>query len=191
MDDARDRFGLPRRWTFYDGDFDERMAATEAFVKDAVEAVLRQVDRETAERMFREELDRQTAKPRQGRRPDQEVNDDLLAQVERKVAQGESLTAAIKAVSAEVRAQGEKALSIERRIWRQIEKQDEATKLAEEAAKRAEEARRAWAALITFRTAAGDISRCADYESALAEYRKKLVPSFFDEIGNESKPADI
>jgi hypothetical protein len=195
MDDAKDKFGLPRRGTFFDEDFDERMAATEAFVKDAVEAVLRQVvDRKTAERMFREELDRQTGKPRQGRPPDRDENDYLLAEVERQKARDMSKTKAVRAVAEMAATPKQKAAgrvgTIERQTWRLIAKHKEAAKLAEEAAKRAEEARRAWAALITLRTAAGDISRCADYESALAEYSKKLMPTFFDEIGIESKPTD-
>jgi hypothetical protein len=188
MDDARHKFGLPRHWTFLDEDFDERMAATEAFIKDAVEAVLCQVvDRKAAERMFREELDRQTATPQQGRPPEQEVNDELLKQVAHWMESGISKTSAVRTVAAEWATPEENPESVETRIWRGLNRHKKAAELGEEAAKRAEEARRAWAALITFRTAAGEISRCADYESALAEYEKKLAPLLIE----EPKPTDV
>jgi hypothetical protein len=171
MDDARDEFGLPRRWTFFDEDFDERIALTEAFVEKAVAAVLRQVDdRKTAERMFRAALVRQTAKPK-GRPPKQKVNDDLREQVTRKVMQGEAKnkTAAIRAVAETIappeQTDDDKVDLAERKIYR-------AFKYAKRAEEAAEKARREWAAMI----APG-----ADFDTALAEYHRRLGSSFLSE----------
>jgi hypothetical protein len=119
--------------------------------------------------MFLEELDRYSPPPlpSPGRPHHKDENDDLLEQVGRlMVVAGTSKTRAIRTVAAENVRPSENVTSLERKIWDLFKKRKEAATLAEEA-KRAQ----------------------AKYEHALAEYRKKLVPTIFDEI--ESEPTEV
>jgi hypothetical protein len=82
--EERDRFGLPMHWSFIEDEqqFSERMAATKAFVSDAVEAVIRQVGRKAARQMFLKAL--RPTPP--GRQPDEKENALLLATYDRQIA---------------------------------------------------------------------------------------------------------
>jgi hypothetical protein len=172
--EERDRFGLPMQGGSFLGEderqFNERMAATEAFVRDAVEAVIRQVDdHKVAERMFLEEFGyRRPRRKSPGRPPDKEKNAAMLAEWKRQKDLGLSTHHATCAAADELEfaQKGKKKVkgeSLERRLRRQREK---LAKLAE-AARSAEAARLA-------------------YE----EYLKKLPSVWFEEIGSELK-ADI
>jgi hypothetical protein len=161
----RDRFGLPIHWTFTDGDFDERVSATEALVRDSIESVIRQVgDHETAKRMFLEEFGyRRPRRKSPGRPPDKEKNAAMLAEWKRQKDLGLTTHHATCAAADELEfaQKGKKKVkgeSLERRLRRQREK---LAKLAE-AARSAEAARLA-------------------YE----EYLKKLSPLLIDEIRSE------
>lgn len=174
MDEAKDEFGLPRRVSlFFESDEEllARMTLTEAVIDRFVESVLRQVngDREIAKRMICKAVVRQTAK-RKGSPPKHKRNNDMREQVASRRAQGEMKTGAIHAVAEMVAppdADGTGYDSAKRQLWR-LNRKDQ------EDAGRVQEARRAWAFLIT-----GD--RRVDFDTALAEYHRRLGDSFINE----------
>jgi hypothetical protein len=158
--DKRDKFGRRVNWSFLgDDDLLERFAEAKEHFRDAA-AVYVDLFGERATRAFLEELYPRPKSP--GRPPKQEENEDLIAQVESKMACGVAKTAAIRAVAVEGRSpiKKEKISSLERRLWRQkIEKPDEVSRRVEE-----------------------DERALAEYERALAEHMKRLVaPLIFEE----------
>jgi hypothetical protein len=161
--EERNRFGLRIHWCFADDDLVERMAEVRAIVRESV--AVDQFGEKTAKGMFLEELDRYSPPPlpSPGRPPHKDENDDLLEQVGRLMVAGKSKARAIRTVAAENVRPSEKVRSLERKIWDLFKKRKEVATLAEEA-QRAQ----------------------AKYEHALAKYRKKLVPTIFDEIESES-----
>jgi hypothetical protein len=82
--EERDRFGLPMIWSLLDDDqqFNERITKTKVFVADAVEAVIRQVGREEARRMFLKVLKR----PSPGSQPNKRENARRLEMYDRQIA---------------------------------------------------------------------------------------------------------
>jgi hypothetical protein len=85
--DQRDQFGLLINWSFLcetEQEFNERMAATEAFTRLAANAVTRQVGRKGARALFLKAL----RPPPPGRKPDEQANARLLEAYDRQIALG-------------------------------------------------------------------------------------------------------
>jgi hypothetical protein len=155
--EERDRFGLPRHWTFLDDDqqFNERMAATEVFVRDAVEALIHQVlDHKTAKRILLEELDRhRPLRKSPGRPPDKKKNAALVDEFERQRKLGLSIHDATCAAADELELaqKGKKKVkgeAFERRIRRQRKKLAETAQRDETAQRASEEALKKFSPLL-------------------------------------------
>jgi hypothetical protein len=140
------------------------MAATKAFARDAVEAVIRQVDDpKMAEHMFLEEfVQRRPRRKSPGRPPDKKKNAALLAEYKRHEELGLSTHCATIAAADELESKKVKGESLERRLRRQREKLTKAAAKHEAAQRACEEAR-------------------LDYVNHL----KRLTPLLIDEIGSE------
>jgi hypothetical protein len=82
----KDRFGLPLWFSLLVSDETRkaRMAATHAFVQEAVDAVMHQVGRKQARRLFSEALN----EPPKGRQSDKQENEALLAAYDQEVESG-------------------------------------------------------------------------------------------------------
>jgi hypothetical protein len=163
MFDKKDRFGLNIHWCLTDVDALESLEAEETFIKDAVATAIRLFGPEKAKRIVLEEIALQTAEPSQGKQPDQELNEHLLAEFDRQRANGLRKTAAVEAAAAAAKDRHDSFGTVESivsRIWVLVRKR--------------RESQRAW----------------AEYEIALAEDRKKRGPMLIlDEI--ESDPTDL
>jgi hypothetical protein len=99
--EERDRFGLPTRSSFLSEDdrqFSERMAATNILVREAAEAVMRQVGRKEAKRLFAVAL----GAPRKGKQSDAKWNEALLAAYDRAIARGVPTTRVARAAAEEM-----------------------------------------------------------------------------------------
>jgi hypothetical protein len=149
MFDKKNRFGLKIHWCLTDDDALESLEAEETFIKDAVATAIRLFGPEKAKRMVPEEIALQTAAPPQGKQPDQELNEYLLAEFDRERANGLRTTAAVEVAAAAAKDRYHSlgsVASIVSRIWGLLRKR--------------KESQRAW----------------AEYEIALAEDRKKRGP---------------
>jgi hypothetical protein len=164
MFDKKNPFGLKIHWCLTDDDALENLTAEETFVRDAVATAISLFGLDKARRLFLEELAFQTAKPARGKQPDKAVNEALLAEFDRKRASGLIPKAAVHAAAVAMKESNVFARklgsveSTESRIWVLLRGR--------------KDAQRAW----------------AEYESDLAEYRKKLVPLLIEEIESEPKP---
>jgi hypothetical protein len=93
--EERDRFGLPMHWSFLAEDerqFDARVAATNILARDGVEAVMRQVGRKEAKRLFAAAL----RAPRKGKQRDAKWNEALVAAYDQSIAHGVPSTRAAR-----------------------------------------------------------------------------------------------
>lgn len=99
--EERDQFGLLINWSFLCETmqaFNERMAATEAFARDAADAVMRQVGRKGARALFLKAL----RTPPPGRTPKKEANERQLAAYYRQITFGLSPDRAARAAAEEL-----------------------------------------------------------------------------------------
>lgn len=120
-----DRFGLPMHWSFLGDDerqFGERMAATDALVRDAAEAVIRQVGRKRARQLFLKAL----RPPPPGPEPDEEENTALLAAHDRQIALGVPPDRAARFAAEEMKTGEEDVESIASQIRRLVRKRAKA-----------------------------------------------------------------
>jgi hypothetical protein len=99
-DEREDRFGLPLYFMFLEGDEKrrDRIARTKALIKDAAEAVIRQVGRREARRLFLGAL----ATPPKGKQPNAEENALLLAAYDRIVTRGVPIRRAARVAAGEM-----------------------------------------------------------------------------------------
>jgi hypothetical protein len=113
-------------------------------VRDAISDAVDMLGPEMAKQLVLDELERCRPRPRpkrEGKRPDRGVNADLVREYEGFRKQGVGHTAAINAVDETMRTASEKPGTVKQRLWRHFKREREA---AAKAAKRAEDARRAW-----------------------------------------------
>jgi hypothetical protein len=164
MSDKKDRFGLKIHSCLTDDDALESLEAEETFIADAVATAIRLFGPEKAKRLVLEEIAVQTAAPRPGKQPDQELNEYLLGEFDRQIANGLRKTAAVKAAAKAAKDRYHSlgiATSIVSRIWVLLRER--------------KKSQRAW----------------AEYEIALAEDQKKRPMLILDEIESESNHADL
>jgi hypothetical protein len=131
--EERDRFGLPLIWSFIDDDqqFNERIAATKAFVAEAVEAVIRQVGRKGARALFLKAL----RTPPPGRTPKKEANERQLAAYYRQIALGLPPDRAARAAAEELATRpNDDAESFAHQIRTLVRKHETAKQRAEQEA---------------------------------------------------------
>ncbi|MBG0801662.1 hypothetical protein IYW40_09210 [Methylocystis sp. H4A] len=136
---SHDRFGLPIRTTILDvsGESAEqraaRIAATEAFAREAALAVLYQVGRKEALRLFTKALE----DPKLGKRPEKEFNDRLLAEHDRQIANGVKPHKAVSEVAKLIVPPHEDDEAIKRRIRRlRVDREKERAKTEQERARK-------------------------------------------------------
>ncbi len=126
-----DRFGLPLWFTLLERvDAREvRIEKTHALVRDATEAVIRQIGRTEARRIFLRAL----RAPRKGKQPDAKENELLLAAYDRAIARGVPERHAARVAAAEMVTGEEDVESLATQIRRLVK--ERARRQAEEKAR--------------------------------------------------------
>lgn len=111
----KDQFGLRRAWSHLGESSEDRNArvlATQALVKEVVASVIHQVGRQEACRLFSEAL----KEPPQGRRPDKDENDWLLAAFDKEIADGTQRRHAAMEAAKKMETPSDDLESVARRI---------------------------------------------------------------------------